>query len=322
MTDNALTASMDRAIDRVERLHSSPHVAFQILRLLQDENVEVYQLAECLEADPALASNVLRLVNSSYFGLARNVGSLQHAVTFMGIRSLRLAVLSFGLLQQLVRDTPARVYGDFWRRSLTKASVASRLAVKRREVAGDEAYSAGLLADVGVLLLAQLDTERYVRLYDKLGHSVLLMETERERYGYDHGQLGARLLDRWNLPPALTGAVAGHHQQPASGDALAMVLYAAGLMADALWTPDSPQVKEVRRLLEAEYGINVDEFITLAVDCKEIIQDNAQLYHIDLGREIDCDALMDQARRQYMEEAMEAAMDWDSLEAVAHDQLP
>jgi HD-like signal output (HDOD) protein len=317
MTDHALMASMDQAIDGLDRLHSSPHVACQALRLLQDDNVETCQLVQCLETDPALASNVLRLVNSSYFGLARNVSSLRHAVTLLGMRSLRLAVLSFGLLEQLAKDVPARVYDDFWRRSLTMASVASRLVPRKQDVAGDEAYSAGLLADVGVLLLAQLDTRQYSRLYNKAGHSEWLLESERERYGYDHGQLGARLLDRWNLPPLLTRAVAGHHQRPESSDALAMIIYLASLIADSLWTPDSPRVKEARVLAEAECGLDLDGFITLAVDCKEIIRDSAQMYQIHLGRDINCAALVDQARRQYMEEAMEAAIDWDSLEAIA-----
>ena len=162
MTHRAHTAAMDRFIDRLDRLHSAPQVACQVLTVLQDENFETCQLVHCLEADPALASSVLRLVNSSYFGLARNVASLQHAVTYLGSRSLRLAVLSFGLLKQLAEDTPAQVYQDYWRRSLTMASVASRLAANNPELAADEAYSAGLLSDVGMLLLAQLETKSYV----------------------------------------------------------------------------------------------------------------------------------------------------------------
>ncbi len=136
MTTSTHVAAMDRLIDRIDRLHSAPHVVCQVLRLLQDEDYQTNELVGCLQADPALASSVLRLVNSSYFGLARHVGSLQHAVTFLGSRSLRLAVLSFGLLKQLVRDTPARVYQDFWRRSLTMASVGSRLAARQTSSAG------------------------------------------------------------------------------------------------------------------------------------------------------------------------------------------
>ncbi len=322
MTRNAHTAAMDRLIDRLDRLHTAPQVACQVLTLLQDENFETYELVQCLEADPALATSVLRLVNSSYFGLARNVASLQHAVTYLGSRSLRLAVLSFGLLDQLVRDMPGKVYDDFWRRSLTMASVAARLAVRKQELASDEAYSAGLLSDVGLLLLAQLETDCYVKLYQRAGHGTMLIESERERFGFDHGQLGARLLDRWNLPDCLTNAIATHHHLPDCDDPLAVTTHIANLMADALWTPDCPQVNAARMLLESEFGLDLDGFITLAVDCKELIRDNASLYHVQLKGEINCEDLVNQARRQYMDEAMEAAIDWDSLAAVArHEEL-
>ncbi len=319
MTHPAHTAAMDRLIDRVDRLHSAPQVACQVLTLLQDETIESHELAQCLEADPALASSVLRLVNSSYFGLARNVASLQHAVTFLGSRSLRLAVLSFGLLKQLIKDTPGQVYQDYWRRSLTMASVASRLALHNSELEADEAYSAGLLSDVGLLLLAQLETKSYIKLYQKVGHSPMLIESEREMYGFHHGEIGSRLLERWNLPDRLIDAVALHHTEPDPTDPLSLATYIANLMADALWTPRSPQVNEARQLLESEFGMSMDGFITLAVDCKEIVYDSADVYDVRLTGSIDCEALLNEARRQYMDEAMEAAIDWDSLAAVARE---
>ncbi|MHB0956110.1 MAG: HDOD domain-containing protein [Pirellulaceae bacterium] len=316
MTTSTHVAAMDRLIDRVERLHSAPHVACEVLRLLQDEEYRTNELVTCLQADPALASSVLRLVNSSYFGLARHVASLQHAVTFLGSRSLRLAVLSFGLLKQLVRDTGGHMYQDFWRRSLTMASVGSRLASRQTNVAADEAYSAGLLADIGLLLMAQVDTKGYVKLYEKVGHSPLLIESEQERYGFHHGELGGRLLHRWNLPLNLIEAVSEHHASFHFDRPLALVTHVADVLADALWTPESLRVTDARALLESHFGLDLDGFITLAIECKEMLQENAQIFRVQLTGEIDCDALIIQARHQYMATAMEAAIDWDSLASV------
>lgn len=317
MSQNVKIAAMDRLIDGLDRLHSAPQVACQILTLLQDENFETYDLVRCLESDPALATAVLRLVNSSYFGLARNVSSLQQAVTFLGSRSLRLAVLSFGLLKQMTHNAPAQLYRDYWRRSLTMAAVASRLAPRCSDLAVAEAYSAGLLSDIGMLAFAQMATKKYVALHQKTGHSNLLTESEQELYGFHHGELGGRLLQRWNLPDRLTRAVTRHHAEPDDGDSCALVTHIANLMADALWTPNSPQVHAARQLLEAEFSLNLDGFITLAVDCKEIIRQYATVYQVQLCGEIDCDQLLQEARRKYMDEAMEAAIDWDSLAAVA-----
>jgi len=319
MTTAVPVAAMDRLIDNLDRLHSAPQVICRVLTLLQDDDYETDELADCLEVEPALASAVLRLVNSSYFGLPRNVASLKQAITFLGSRSLRLAVLSFGLLERLTEDAPAAVYEDFWRRCLTMASVGFRLAAHQPELAGDEAYTAGLLADIGILLLAQSDTTAYVKLHMRAEHGATLIDSERERYGFHHGQLGARLLARWNLPPLLAGAIADHHESQRMDDPLRLNTLAASLMADALWTPASPHVGDARRLLDAAYGIDLDGFITLAIDCKETIQENAALYQVSVPITIDCGALLAEARKQYREEAMMAALDWDSLAAVAEE---
>lgn len=319
MSNDAHTLIMDRFIDRIERLHTAPRVACQILTLLQDPEFNTRHLVQCLESDPALAASVLRLVNSSYFGLARHIGSLRDAVTYLGSRSLRLAVLSFGLLKQLASDAPAQLYGDYWRRSLTMGAVSSRLASFRPEFPADDAYCAGLLSDVGVLLLAQLETNSYVNMYQRTGHSALLVESERELYGFDHGAAGARLIHRWSLPECLTQAIARHHATFIPDDPFSRVVYVSNLMADALWTPHAPQVHEARRLLDSEFGIGTDGFITLAIECKRAIDESGRIYQVQFSGRIDCDELLREAQRQYREEAMEAAIDWDSLAAVVSD---
>lgn len=160
-------SNMDLLIDRVDRLHTLPQVACEVLVLLQDTEFDVKDLVRTLEFDPALVTSILKLVNSSYYGISRNIGSLQQAVTYLGLRSLRLAVLGFGLLKHLTHDAPAAVYRDFWQRSLTMAAAATHLSSAVDGVRSDEAYSAGLLADLGVLVLSQVETERYIAIYDR-----------------------------------------------------------------------------------------------------------------------------------------------------------
>jgi HD-like signal output (HDOD) protein len=315
---NTHLAAMDGMINQLDRLHTAPGVACQVLRLLRHDDFDTNELVACLLQDPALVSAVLRLVNSSYYGLARNIGSLSLAVTYLGTRSLRLAVLNFGLLRELIEGTAAELYQDFWKRSLTMATVASRLAEQRAGIGRDEAFSAALLADIGVLAFTQLDADSYVKNYGRLGHSPLLLETERERYGFHHGQLGARLLARWNLPDSLTSAVMCHHEPCESGEALTLVTRAASEVSDTLWTPGSANVDRVRRLLMNYFSLDLDGFISLAVDCRARIQETASMFGVIIDGTVDCDTLLAEARRQYMQEAMEVAIDWDSLAAVAH----
>jgi len=307
---------MDGLIDRVEQLHSSPLVACKVFNLLKDPQFDVRQVQRQLETDPALAAAVLRLVNSSCFGLAQKVSSLRQAITLLGARSLRLTVLSFGLVDRLTWGAPSRVCSDYWRRALTIATSASHLGDGRDAVRPDEAYSAGLLADVGVLVLAQLDTERYVSLYGQHRHGRELVEAERRQYGFDHGTLGAQLLSRWSLPKKLTHAVFGHHAKRPGRGALNRAVLAGDVLADVLWESDTPRLPDAQRLLLGEFGLDLDGFISLVLKCKSDIAENAELFHVELMGSINCDALMENALRLFRQEALETAMDLDGLTAI------
>lgn len=313
--------AIDRLLERMDELHSSPAVACQVLDLLKDPEFQIQEIATHLEADPALAASILRLVNSSCLGLPRKIASLQQAVTYIGARSLRLAVLSFGLVDQLTRGTPLLVCRDYWRRALTMASAASQLCAKSKQTPPDEAYSAGLLADIGVLVFAQVETERYVAMYDELGHSRELVKAERRNFGFSHAVLGGVLLSRWNLPKQLTLAVARHDdgRRPAK-TLVGRAVAAADMLADALWAPQTPRLPEAQAFLAVNFGLDIDGFISLAVACKAGIAQNAELFRVELTGSIDCDELKAQALKQFKTEAMETAMDWDSLTAIKeHD---
>ncbi len=313
-------AKMDALIERVQELHSSPMVAYKVLHLLKDPEFQVSDVERHLAADPALAASILRLVNSSYFAFSDPITSLRQAVTLIGTRSLRLAVLSFGLVDRLTQGAPAEVCGDFWRRALTMAVAASRLCAAQEEVPPDEVYSAGLLADLGVLVFAQADTDRYIPLYAQRGHQRGLVEAEQRHFGFDHGALGARLLCQWNLPESLTHAVAHHYDACAAGGLLDRAVVAGDMMADVLWTPKTPRLPVARRFLESQFDLDLDAFISLASACQGDVTNSAELFEVELAGGIDCRTLRLQALRRHRAAAMETALDFDSLTAIQdHD---
>ena len=313
--DNTLQA-MDVLIDQIEELHSSPTVALKVLNLLKDPDFQMPELEKCIEADPALAAAILRLVNSSRFGLSRTISSLSQAVALLGARSIRLAVLSFGLVDRLTRGTPAEVCQDYWRRALTMAATASRLCIGNRTAPPDEAYTAGLLADSGVLLFAQVQSDQYVSLHTEHDHGPELIAAERKHSGFDHAALGARLLARWSLPEQLAQAVRSHHTGSSDGSALCQAVRAGDMLADVLWVPGTPRLAEAQQFLAAQFDLDLDGFISLAVECKNDIQSSADLFRVTLPGAIDCKDLLKRALDQYRSEAMDATLDLDSLMAV------
>ncbi len=286
--------------------------------MTRDPYFEIAEVVKCLEHDPPLAGSILRLVNSSHFGLAHQVSSIQQAVAYLGRRALRLAVISFGLVKNLTSDAPGELYSLYWRRSLTMAC-AARLCAKRIDVDADEAFTAGLLADLGMLVLAQVHADEYVRLANDHPDPEELVEAERACYGYDHAAVTARLLKKWHLPEELIEATSDHHRLQRSGSPLTQLVYVSHVFAEILWTPAGGHMKAFQALLAELFEIDIDGLLDLALDCQQAVNESAEIFQVKLAGEIDVDAVQDEARRQFESAAIMATLDLDSLEAAFED---
>ncbi len=317
MANNGNVEALERLIRQIDRLHSGPGVAQRILGLIRDPEFDMTEVAECLEHDPALSARILGVVNSSRYGLAHKIGSIRHAAAFLGRRSLQLVTLSFSLLDSFSKGPYRQMYLDYWRRALTVATVAHRIAERAGGLNADEAYAAGLVADIGVLALAQVVGEHYVGMYLKHAHGPELVAVEVQSLGFSHAEAGARLLERWGLPEAVVLAVASHHDSTVGGEAIDTAVHAGWLMSEALWTPNSPHVTAARAFLQSECGLNLDDFIDLALRCRSDIDDSAQAFGITMGKSVNCQQLIDEARRVSLETALEAALELDTIETVA-----
>ncbi len=122
---------LDQLSVRSAQLYSLPGVAMQVLQLTRDPHVDTRALKECIENDPAIASRVLRVVNSSLFGLSREVSDLGQAIPMLGIKPLKLLVLGFSLPSGLFLDVESKTLMWYWKHTLTKA-VAGRVLSQRR----------------------------------------------------------------------------------------------------------------------------------------------------------------------------------------------
>jgi diguanylate cyclase (GGDEF)-like protein len=207
--------NLEQLVDRCGQLYSLPTVAIRVLALTESPTVDARALKDCIENDPALTSKILRVVNSSLFGLSREVTDLTQAIGLLGINPLKLLVLGFSLPDRLFVGINGAMLRRYWHRTLVKAVAAREISQTLLDRTGDEAFIAGLLQDIGALVLLQELGERYARLYgDALATSADISATEREALGFDHATLSARLLERWRLPRQLAVAVeAGHSRQ-------------------------------------------------------------------------------------------------------------
>ncbi len=249
MSDPA--ATLDRLVAKAEQLYSLPTVAMEVLQLTDNPQVDTRALKECIENDPALTGKILRVVNSSLFGLSRVISDLNQALAFLGTKPLKLLVLGFSLPSGLYAGIEFRTLGWHWRHTLTKAVAARELSERLWHVPGDDAFIVGLLQDIGLLLLVQQLGEPFTRFLDRVVASHMdLAAMELGALGFVHAELSSRLLERWRLPENLVAAVAADAQKlpadvTASQAALPRILRLAELVAQLLADGQTAALKEL-----------------------------------------------------------------------------
>ena len=259
--------AVDRLIDRIGQLHGSPTLAQKLLQLTRDAEFSISEVADCLEHDPALAARILRVVNSSRYGLSRKVSSIRQATAYLGQRSLRMFAITLALMETLTSQSP--VSTGYWPRAITMASAVSLLCEYHAPKCRDDAYTSGLLADVGILVLAQLEAPRYEPLFAMHEHGPDLLEAEQEIFHFTHPLLGARLLQMWEVPDPVVNAVAMHHGSASTGDILERVVQAGDLLASAVVDPEPEKVGLAGLRFSDEFDIDHESFLAFAETLQE-----------------------------------------------------
>ncbi|MEM8944072.1 MAG: HDOD domain-containing protein [Planctomycetota bacterium] len=318
--DHERNESLDDFLDQLDKLHSSPTIALRVMELTRDPDFQMESVAECLEFDPALSASILRLVNSSYYGLVDDVTNLRQALTYLGRRSMRLAVLSFGLVKTMVSGAPAQFHARYWKRSLTMAAAARECAklLEDRQVDPDTAFATGLIADLGMLAMSQIDTEKYVAIADEEpDHTIDLVQRERAAFGFDHMAVSKQLMLRWGLPQELIDAVASHHTYMPISAPLNHVALVANLIAEVIWTPVCPYMQPVQQVMFRQLDLGIDDLIALVLATRESIDESAGIFGVQLHEEIDIEMVELQAREMFKVAALEMADDLDCIEACS-----
>lgn len=211
---------LEKIIDRAGALYSLPSVAMEVVRLTSQEDVDTKVIKETIEGDPALTAKILRVVNSSMFGLSGEVANLTQALALLGVRPLKLLVLGFSLPDRMFADLAAEHLQRYWTTALTRAVAARTIAdewFQGGSASGDDAFVAALLRDIGLLVLIQELGDPYLAFLDTVvaseeasdGEVMQQLELEKESLGFDHVQLTAALLRSWKLPESLAEAVGG-----------------------------------------------------------------------------------------------------------------
>ena len=276
------------------RLPTMPIVASELLAISEWDDVDLRKVGDIISKDVSLASKVLRVVNSPFYGFPREISSVSQALVMLGVRATRSLCLSFSILSVSPREKTSQFdYAGFWTRSLNTATAARELTLVEGLQTGEAAFLAGLLQDIGVMVLAHCVPQSYAvslsKAKDKLAPSP---EIEREDLGMDHVEVAKLLFDKWNLPPSLCIPVLYHHRPDEAKDADDRMLasiriqYFAGRLGEWLYTAeDSKESLEKLNEIAARYfDLSPEELEAFMYRLDRKVEETSAVFEITVPR--------------------------------------
>ncbi|MBN1843866.1 MAG: HDOD domain-containing protein [Deltaproteobacteria bacterium] len=203
-----------KKLDNIPNLPTLPVIAFKVNKMLQDDDVSIRMLSETIEKDQAMVSKILKLVNSAFYGFRSKINTISHAITILGLSTIRNAIVSIAVVDAFSGKEAFEGFDitDFWKHSVAVAVTGRHMAEKTRLSAPDEAFVAGILHDVGKVVLAQYFQEPFGQLLTCVRDDGLsFYEAEKKLLPADHAQIGGRLVKKWQLPASLVETITYHH---------------------------------------------------------------------------------------------------------------
>jgi putative nucleotidyltransferase with HDIG domain len=231
-----------------------PTIAARVMQIVNDPHSSAEDVAKFISRDVALTSKVLRLANSAFYGIPRTISSVNSAIVILGFNTIRSLVLSASVLK-VFPSKPGLAAFDrkaFWKHSFM-VGIASRMVAqlyrRKKLVDMETAFSAGLLHDIGKVILEQYSNEDYLPVLKAARErGIPLVQAEKEMLGLTHADVSGMLVDKWQMPNELRGPIANHHApgaDKASQEMAGIIHYAnhlchlkgSGCMQDEVYAP-------------------------------------------------------------------------------------
>jgi HD-like signal output (HDOD) protein len=205
--------NLRQALKKLDNLPAIPNIAMKILSLSLSTDANNDELLELIVQDPPIMSKIIGLSNSPLFNTGRIINRLGYAVALLGYKRVKVIAMSFSIISSMTRKQPGSLDIQYlWNRGLTLAKVMETLAgymPKHSRPLDDEIYLAGLLHDIGFLILDYMDPELSDQFHARLNENAeySIEELESELLGISHGEIGAILGRSWNLPSNIVASI-------------------------------------------------------------------------------------------------------------------
>lgn len=201
-------------IDKLKDLPSLPQIITKIIEMTDDPNVTATELNKVISMDQALSSKILKLVNSAFYGFPKKIENLNQAVVILGFKTIRSLALGISIIDMFSSKKAKEEldYPALWKHSIAVATLSKFFAQKYFPQIAEESFTAGLLHDIGILILDQYFKDNFSKVYSSmLENKIPLYEAEKNLLGYSHADVGKLVAEKWNFPNTLIKAIAFHH---------------------------------------------------------------------------------------------------------------
>lgn len=224
----ATTAELEELVDSTVSIPTVPRTLMEINRIFADPDGSGQEAATRISQDPPIAAKVLHLANSAFYGARNPISSIQLAISVLGMRILRNIVVQATVLETLKGGAGIGLFNPAWLwdhsfKVATAMREISKVATGDYHLRPDEAYTCGLLHDVGKILLLDSQRARFGEALEvSLKEKIPLNKAEGEIFGFTHAHVGALLCERWKLSPKTVAAVRFHHSPGSTPDEFAI----------------------------------------------------------------------------------------------------
>ncbi|MBL1150460.1 MAG: HDOD domain-containing protein [Armatimonadetes bacterium] len=205
--------TLKQLIEQTPAIPSMSTAVLEVLRLAGDPDSSASHLADAISVDAALAARVLRLANSAYYGLPREVATVQDAVTLLGRATVRSVAMLAASYPWFDAEDEATAECNLWEHAVGVAAGAEVIVRRIDRRLADEAFCAGLLHNIGMSVIVRWAADKVPTLIQfSVQKKLSFHETEKLVFGYNHMEVGSALGADWNLPPRLLDCIAMHHE--------------------------------------------------------------------------------------------------------------
>ncbi|MBC7785766.1 MAG: HDOD domain-containing protein [Burkholderiales bacterium] len=301
-------------------LPSLPAIAVQVLELAQRDEADMGEIARVISKDPALTGKILRTVNSSFYGRAQTISTISQSLVILGLQSVKTLVLGFSLVSNLAKSkSKGFKHIDYWRHSMFGATAARVIAAKVGIVQQEEAFLAGLLADIGMLVLDQVLEEEYGQLLEGYKSHDDVSRLELASLEVSHAEVSGLLAEQWKLPPILRTPVTWHHNPEAVEDPalrkMTEVIRLASRCADVFVDADAaPAIADVRAFGKSVLGLESEVIDELLGQILTKTREIAPLFEINLGPTDTLENILKRANETLIQLTLQSQMQSHTLQ--------